>query len=270
VNVINPVCMFRDRISADYFPEPPGSSSQVYTLFGVEQTHIAVLSYTAVQGLPGYIQHEYKKHKDAGPEEFERVSCYIMVHILNGVLYLHEKDHQLSVLRSNDILMVTGKTGETYPALNLPHQTKHPDGQESQLFDSIIVIMFLVLKVAWRKEEDPYTAIPEKSQYSRAFRKLVSMLHQKQFTLQSLITARNILECMLWGPSEEEVRTLTRAQDPEHAFSMWLEVSRCRLVNQYAVSCAGVSLEQASVMRFLCSMTGSALCDAVGILDMGP
>lgn len=269
VNVLCPTTMFRDKISADYFPQPRGLDPKVYQLFGVEQTNIAVLGYNSVDSLTNYIQETHRKLKSSSAE-FERNACYIMSHILNGLLFLYERNLQVAKLHSNEILVVEVQKDEKYCVVNVTSPAKDLLGQDNQLFDSVIALIFQVMKLRWNKKEDPYTVIPVKSKYSQAFRKLVALLYQKQFTLQSLIMARNILEYILWGPDEQEAKVFKESKNLEEAHAVWLEVGRCKLINQMALGNAEAegNLARASRIRFLCSMTGSALADTAKIIDI--
>ena len=268
LNVLNPAVVFYDKISSDVFPDATSKADpHPYQLYGMVQTQVVILNCSRVTSLSDHMV-SLSNLLTQDNEKYERVVCHILSQVLNGMLYLIEKGFQIRTLTMKDILMVTpiGKK-ETFVALNsiIYYRTIRPGGKQTCV--AIVKLLFDLLQIKMTSDDKTaYRSIPVRSQYSLGFQKMVKTLQGHDN--QSILSARHILEIMVWGPQQEEIKALTLAEDREQAFDVWLELERCKLVNKYATEDPESSVQELLYMNFLCSSTGATLFETTKILHV--
>lgn len=273
--------IFSDKILTSYFPpaavafQSNTGSAKPAPSGGLVYTNIAVLNYSSIKLLETWIKDiSAQRQASADATDCDRQICYAMFQILNGVLSLHDGSSFFTVrtLRLKDILVCSCSTGqkgdspEEYLVINPLHtcQDKPIEYEELLCQDTFNVLLALL-----NFSDDTGTKSSEIAALEAACSGrnslTLSMLKQCGKTLAAatsisqLMVARSMLQFILWGPQEEEIRSLLLAKDREHAFCVWLEVMRCRCINELALGQVKPSLEVAHRFHFLCSITGATV-----------
>ena len=250
-NVISPVAMFTDSVPAEYFPDQP---------LGDVETNIAVLNYHSVDSIDNYCREIAVLYANDS-DKYDRSVCYILAQILNALLYIHDRIHLVSSLRSHNVVVVAvGVDSKKRVIVNPTKRNGRCDLR--QLCDDIVILLTRDLL-----RDSASTSIPS-TRYLKGFDEIVRVLKTGS-DLDAVICARNMSEFMLWGPVEEDIEILLLADQREHTFHVWLELIRCQCVNTLALERNAPSVEAADRLKFLCAVTGQSLYNTAKTLGLG-
>ena len=222
------------------------------------------MKYTSITNL-NYYMTGIVPLQSTDPEDFERLVCYLMDQVINGLLYLQGKACTQYSIDTTDILLLTSKGyREKFVCIN-PHCIEKQKRTKRSVGENLKHLLFELLQSTVPMADcDLSGCIPLRSSYSRALCKLAQMLTDEADNMLQL--ARNLLEFVLWGPNEEDLKCLTLAEDRQQAFEVWISLERCRVVTRYALQVMQPRLEEAHHIRFLCSLTGTDLFQITKIL----
>ena len=262
------MAVFYDKVQCDYIPDCPElNDPDAYQQVGVVHTHVSVLNYQSIMSLEDYL----KGIKDlyfTDAQAYERNVCYMLSQIVSGILYVNDQGCPMKVINKRDILIVTPNGYDEKLVVINPfgYQQFKATMNFKAVSDQVnkLALLFLQLNIP-HETKDVYKRVPQKTTYSKGIRKVVQTLSETN-DLQGLLTVKDLLEFLLWGPHEDEIKALTLAENREEAFAIWLEIERCKIVNKYAVEQPRPSVEECSVMMFLCSASGSSLFDTTKLL----
>ena len=266
-NVIRVSANFHDTVPTECLPDQ--KDEDLYSIYGTVQATVAMIRCSAICCLEDYmagIHHLYEKD----PIPYERNVCYILVQLLNGLLYLHTKGFPLPSITTKDVLVVTPCGGDEKTIvlnpfnnqlkITPPRAVKKQNGTEE-----VEGIIAELLQIIPDPEQDISAQIGGQTSFSRGLQKVAHAL--RTLDQHPLTIARNIAEFLLWGPQEEEIKTLSLAEDREQAFSVWLELERCKMLNQFAkMPVSHCSVEERNHIKFLCRTTGYTLFDTTKLL----
>ena len=247
-NVISPVAMFTDRVPAEYFPDQP---------LGDVETNIAVLNYHSVDSIDNYCREIALLYVNDN-DKYDRSVCYILAQILNALLYIHDRIHLVSSLRSHNVAVVAFGVDSKKRVIVNPTKGR---GDLRQLCDDIVILLTRDLL------RDSISASIPSTRYTKGFDEIVRVL-KTGGDLDAVICARNMSEFMLWGPVKEDVEILSLADQREQTFHVWLELVRCRCVNTLALERNAPSVEAADRLKFLCAVTGQSLYNTAKMLGL--
>ena len=271
LHLLHPALLFTDRISAEYFPEPPqGVEVDHYQFYGMVQTNIAVFAYDSVQSLPAYLKVVDQENRN-NQEAHHHSLCYILSQVFSAVLYSQDLDAACAVqtIHPRDVLVVTsGGREEKYVVVNNVCQQRNSNDDIAIVCRDLIRLIFYMLNLQRPSDsdlQDCHTFLPSRTVCSRGLKKIVQVLQEATF--ESLVSAWNMLQFLLWGPSEAEIKSMTLAEKRELAFSMWLEVSRSRTVNKVAMEGKDdLDIRTANMCRYLYSTTGTVLFETTKLM----
>lgn len=259
INVVSPVATFQDLVAADYFGEQSSSSPSRYKVYGSQTTSVLVTNYTSVTSLEDYLAILNSAY-ESDPPTYDRSVCYIMLQVLNGLIYVHDKGCPIRSLGTRDILVVSSNGyEEKYIVIN-PHCRQRPELSLQSVGKELTKILLKLLHVevpTFRMKQDLSARIPTRSTYSRSFQRMVQILEGKD--ISDIILARNLMDFMLWGPTDEDIKLIGCSENRKQGFEVWLTMEQCRAVSRYAIEGLEPLLEEANLMRFLCSATGAML-----------
>ncbi len=283
-NSIAPSMMFMDRIPGRYFPDC-GDMSGVKQTFSLTETNVAVLSLSAVVSLERALA-DLDLLFSSDLTEYEKTMCHWLSQVMSVVL--ETVDQKLSLIGFNfekDITIATmpqecsSVSEYRYPLLVIPSvvyesgiigettENAAPDMAENWnlVCMEVAKLLFLLLKLKGDPKGNP-SEIPLRTKYSKGLQKFVRILQEG--TLQAFIQAKVLLESILWGPQEEEIKSLTLAENRLQAFQIWLDLRRCQIVGDVALGKVPRDLAAANQMWFLCAATGKSLFDMAKLLYM--
>ena len=229
------------------------------------QTSIAVVQYKTIQTLNSYLDRLVKIH-DYRMESYDKEACYLLAQILSGVLSSRDKGCPISRLQTQDVLIVsTGDHMERYAVINPIASMLPAEKDPSALCTDIVWLIFYVLNLDKPSDlKDCFVQIPARTHYSKNLQRVVRIICRGNF--DSLISAWNVLQFVLWGPSEESLKSLSLADERQQAFNMWVDVERGRAVNEIALQGEMAGLTQAAMLRFLYSASGNSLVETAKLV----
>ena len=282
VHMLQPSLIFTDRILATYFPDgskctspttTPTSptdptKSKVYQLGGMVHTNMAVITYHSIETFDKYVERViHRKMAAAAHEPYERLVCYVMFQVLNAALSAHDGSSLYTVksVTASDILVVEHPLakGESYLIVNPLRSADFERFDEELLCADLIKLLCFLLKLP-HKSKGVSHSIKGSSRFALGLKRFLDVLESNTFSC--VLIARSIVEYLLWGPSDKEVKSLLLADDRQQAFCIWLEVSRCKYVNELALGQLRRNLELSHMFHFLCAVTGSSLLDITKLL----
>ena len=287
--MLQPSLIFSDRILATYFPDSvskatsdavkskPGEpiKSKVYQLGGMVHTNMAVITYHSIHSFEEHMKNViHKKIKNGEP--YERTVCYYIFQILNAVLSAHDGSslYTIKCVNLNDILLVEhpNAKNEPYLVINPLRSADFDRLDEETLCSDLINVLLQLLNLD--PPTDPKSRGSSRkiqasgdTRFTSGMRRFVDVLEKRTFNC--LLVARSIMEYLLWGPADREMKSLLLAEDREQSFCIWLEVTRCKFVNELALGQLNRNLELSHMFHFLCAVTGSSLLDVTKLLYKG-
>ena len=233
------------------------------------QTNMAVITYHSIKTLENYVTETLRKDLAMGTEAYHRAVMYCLYQIMNAILSQQDGTsvYVVRTIKLNDILVVAHPVSpeEQYLVVN-PLSSGEVEIKEDEIIcNDIVRLVCYFLDIPYsEKHRDITVKIVGKSRYIASLKKYVDMLAGN--SLSSLLVCRSILEYSLWGPTEKEIKSLLLSEDREQAFCIWLEVARCKAVNELALGQLEKNLELTHMFHFLCSVTGSTLLEVTKLL----
>ena len=289
VHMLQPSLIFSDRILAKYFPdENPGvmspltsptdpTKSRVHNLGAMLQTNMAVVTYHSIQTFESFVKTRLhaKLASDVSVPSLsettsrERLVCYVLFQVLNAVLSAHDGSslYVIKTVDVTDILVVEHSVaeGSHYVIVNPLRSADFERLDEEMLCCDVTKLLCFVLDINFTVMRGELARlVPGTSRFAVGMRKMVEVLESGCFS--ALLVARSLMEYLLWGPSDKEMRSLLLAEDRQQAFCIWLEVLRCRYVNELALGQLERNLELSHMFHFLCAVTGANLLDVTKLL----
>lgn len=286
--------IFSDKILANYFPQTlstpkpaagPNAPKPAPT-GGLVYTNVAVLNYISIKSLETWIKDIHtQKEQTKDMNSFEKNMCYTMFQILNGALSLHDGTSLYTIkrLKLKDILIVSrsitepkSDSLEEYLVIN-PLQTCQQEYVEEEVLcqDLFCILVSLMAgpQTKASSQSVPTTEVLDRLCNARnstimSTMKLCGRTLASATSVAQLMVARSMLQFVLWGPQESEIKSLLLAKDREHAFCVWLELMRCRCINELALEQVKPSLEVAHRFHFLCSITGTTMFELSKMLHV--
>lgn len=263
------------------------------------QTNMAVITYHSIQSLDTYICDKLREQASVNREAYERTVCYFLYQILCAVLSSHDGTsvYVIKTVKVEDILVVTHSfsADEHHLVINPLSSGEIEVMEEEVLCSDLIELLCRLLdiniettktstsngvkgaivsvgtanvdcNINYLKNVSGEVAgkMTSKSRFMQGLKRLVEVLTGG--SISSVVIARSLLEYTLWGPTDKEIRSLLLAEDREQAFCIWLEVTRCKGVNELALGQLTKTLELAHMFHFLCSVTGTAMLDVTKLL----
>ena len=280
--MLQPSLIFSDRILATYFPDgKPCTSpltspsdptkSKVYQLGGMVQTNMAVVTYHSIEAFESFVKRRvHARESDVSDVSArERLVCYVLFQVLNAVLSAHDGSslYVIKTVDVSDVLVVehSSTKGSPYVIVNPLRSADFERLDEEMLCADVTKLLCFVLDVTFTPvHADLARLVTGTSRFAVGLRKMVEVLESGCFS--ALLVARSLMEYLLWGPSDKEMRSLLLAEDRQQSFCIWLEVLRCRYVNELALGQLERNLELSHMFHFLCAVTGANLLDVTKLL----
>lgn len=233
----------------------------------VEGGPAAVLLCDRLSTVDVHWGRERATSEDSSAARFEQSVCHCVVEVLNAVLYLRDSGCSVLRLSDDDVLMARFSDARWHPLVKPSALTFDvcTDLDSALLNDDIVRLLCLMLRVDSSGKVDRLELkMVSRSKYSRGLQRLVRILQQN--TWEGLESGRNLLEFLLWGPSEEEAKLVAMTETRETSFRVWLEVARCRMTSELVLQANRNNLELANQARFLCRATESSLLGVTKVL----
>ena len=247
-------------------PSDP-TKSKVYQLGGMVHTNMAVITYHSIETFEAYVQRVIHR-RIVTHEPYERLVCSVMFQVLNAALSAHDGSslYTLKTVNTSDILVVEHVTakGEPYVVVNPLRSADFERFDEQLLCNDLIKLLCFLLKLPADSQKAASASVTGTSRFALGLKRFLSVLEHGTFS--SILIARSIVEYLLWGPSDKEIKSLLLAEDRQQAYCIWLEVTRCRFVNELALAQLNRNLELSHMFHFLCAVTGSSLLDVTKLL----
>ena len=265
VNLVSPVHLFVDTVSANFLAPTADLPNTINVT-----TSMAILRYTSLVSLSAYIK-EVKRLMKTGNDSYERIVCYILAQILNGLLYMYDSETGFPVtsINARNVLVATPcDSQEKIIVLNSHSRSKRSCmTQVSDVCQQVTDLLSTFLTASHTSEVRNMSQ-QNSSRYTIGFQCIQSLLRDCT-TVDDMITARNVAELMLWGPKSSDLMLLKGTPNSELACSVWLETQRGVIVNRFAVQDADYSIEEANYIKFLCAATGMMVDDTLRIIETG-
>ena len=266
VNLVSPVHIFVDTVSANFL----ATTSELPMTSNVTTT-MAILRYTSLVSLSAYMK-EVKRLMKSAHESYDRIVCYILAQILNGLLYMYDSEtgFPVTIINARNVLVATPcGSQEKIIILNTHSRADHhPKLQVTDVSLQVTELLNIFLAPPPHTSEGRRLSRQNSSRYTRGFQCIQTLLEDCTL-LDDLITARNVAELMLWGPKQSDLMILKANPDMELACSVWLETQRCQMVNRFALQEVDRSIEEANYIKFLCAATGIMVHDALNVIEDG-
>lgn len=213
--------------------------------------------------------HWSREHAAAAADatRYEQSICHCVVEVLNALLYLRDSGCSVLRLTDEDVLMARFSDARWHPFIKPSVMTFDicTDVDSALLNDDLVRLLCLMLRVdPSGKLDRPESKIVSQTKYSRGLQRLVRILQQN--TWEGLEIGRNLVEFLLWGPSEEEAKLVAMTETRETSFRVWLEVARCRMTSELVLQANRNNLELANQAKFLCRATENSLLGVTKLL----
>lgn len=245
------------------------------------EANIAVLEAVSISNASSAV-HSLDGIFSSDLTEYERKMCHWLTQVMGVFLDTADQDISLAGLNLTDhVTLVTSQHGlvdSKSPVLIIPSLLENAENssKSSAAFSSgsrpnslhpwpeicsgLVQLLFCLLRLTFKQDaKDPSLDIPIRTKYSKGFQRFVKLLDGA--TMESIVHGKLLLEAMLWGPQEEEIKPLSLAEDREQAFQVWLDLKRGKLINDLALGEIDKTLQTANMAWFLCSVTGRVLFD---------
>lgn len=207
------------------------------------RSYVTVLpDYTELMSITSYIKCRDKEAKSDNCLALD--SLFILLQVLNIVFSLAERQMQIESLSAGDLLA-------SLDADSIPTVYCHMISVGKRVTDFNLVCeklkMFLI----------QLTHSCERLAKVKEF-KTVEDLIQNSTDAGDLKTIALIIQFLLWGPKEDEVKVITSAENRKQAFDLWLHLSRGRLLNDLLLR----PMDRPKIYmmtNFLCNTSGQEL-----------
>ncbi len=260
MNILKPVAVFSENTDSD----PKGTST-----YG--QATVGVFNFANISSLQEYLSKKLRSQPSV-PHVKQTTIIYLLIQVLNGLVWMAENGMTPRSLTSSDVLVVTSnKTSDQRLLLN-PFRTKDPDKKssvseyQSRFYADFVKLAFSVIGIEMSGRVDMAKALRSAgyTDHSVALSYALCLNEGTRTDGQNanpLIAAKQILEVSLWGPSGDQRKVMLGACDPSVACHVWLALQRCTILSSHAVQgcSAAASWENTAYLNFLSHCTPDVL-----------
>lgn len=265
-NVISPLLCFA-MTSSDL--ETLNGSRTDETSMTPRNATVAVLLCSDVATLDNFWEREHDKVLDESTTiVFEQSVCLCLVQILNALLYLRDSGCTVLRLASEDVIMARLSDSKWHPLVKPSVMTFDicSDHDSAFLGEDVTQLLFQMLRMeSGKADRQEMKVVLPRTRYSRGLQRVLRLLVVPR-TWEGLETGRNLLEFLLWGPSEEEAKFVAMTDKRDTSFRVWLEVARCRMASDLVLEMERHNLELANQAKFLCRVTENSLLGVTKLL----
>ncbi|CAH1789769.1 unnamed protein product [Owenia fusiformis] len=231
---------------------------------------LGILMYDSVETLSECLEltrHVYKDKIDL----HERSACFIMLQVLHSVQYLHERGYTCDSFSTKDTLVAISQNNEKHVIVCPVLRKQISADQEWQnTTDGLANLVSELCDVQYTGKRTSRTSdlYSSRTPYTRGLFKVLQLLYQG--SSECLKKCMTILEFMLWGPCEEDIKTMTLAEDRVQAFHVWLTVEQTRILNDTTIKLLNgtgkLRLEEILQTKYLNQSNGQSLFQTTRLL----
>ena len=261
MNILKPVAVFSENSQLD---SKPGTYAQAAT--------VGVFNFSDITNLQDYLKNKFSSQPTV-PHVKQNTVMYVLIQVLNGLLWMAERNISPRSLLASDILVVTSTSTSDQRALLNPFRIKDAEKKTSsldgrnRLYSDFVKLALNVTGVEMSSQGELSKALrsagyaDHSASLSQALCLVVNDKTKDRAKLNTLLTAQQILEISLWGPSVDQQKAMLASSDPLVACHVWLALQRCTILSSHAVQgcSAASSWENTAYLHFLSKCTPETL-----------
>lgn len=204
-----------------------------------------------VESIKSYLDR--LKSEERTKEDLEMDVIFVLLQILSIIFGLHESQLRLDSISMSDFLVVTDSANVSTVHCHMINVTQSPNQKIGLTCEKLRMFLMQI------------SHSTECLQKSVVFTTVDDMIQNAE-DLGDLRTISAILQYLLWGPKEEEVKVITLAEHRRQAFELWLQLARGKLVSSLALQPID-NLKAHMVTNFLANTNGSELFKITKLLN---
>ncbi|XP_067938509.1 serine-rich adhesin for platelets-like isoform X2 [Watersipora subatra] len=204
-----------------------------------------------VESIKSYL--ERLKSEQRSNEDLELDVIFVLLQILNIIFGLHENQLRLDSVSMSDFLVLTDSTNASTVHCHMVNVTQSANQKIGLTCEKL---RMLLMQVSHSTESLLKSVI---------FTTVDDMIQNAE-DLGDLKTISAILQYLLWGPKEDEVKVITLAEHRRQAFELWLQLARGKLLSGLALKPID-NLKAHMVTAFLANTNGSELFKITKLLN---
>ena len=260
MNILKPVAVFSENAQLD---SKPGTYAQAAT--------VGVFNFADISSLQDYLKVKFGNQPSV-PHIKQNTMMYVLIQVLNGLLWMVENSLTPCSLSSGDILVVTSSSTSDQRLLLNPFRIKDTDKKSSmeecinRLYADFVKLSLSVIGADLTDRVDLCKVLRSAgyADHSMALSHALSLAADRKVhsaKRNTLTAAQQILEISLWGPSLDQLNAMLNADDPLVACHVWLALQRCTILSSHAVQgcSAAASWENTAYLNFLSTSTPETL-----------
>ncbi|XP_013415081.1 titin [Lingula anatina] len=258
-NIFNLEPLMKDKIDVSSLP---------YTLHkyhtSSEQVHLRLLKFSFIETLNQYLT---RLRSSSDLVDFEKQMCFVLLQIIDGFGVLQDNKKNFEQKLAN-IVVVSPLSSQDRTVALMPKIQDNSSEESFTAFEKSEVkdMLVSVLNLAF-PGSDWDSVILFTPKYSRGVEKLFDILKTDPGSF--LLHSKYLLEFLLFGPNEEDMRVILQMGGKESVYSddtfqLWFETERVKVVNHLAQQTVaqeqyirGLSHEYACKICFLCGDAGA-------------
>ena len=229
----------------------PRCSDRGVTVQNVTCNVTLLPSMNRVESVKAYLERLMAEDRDNTDLEMDVI--FILLQVLNIIFGLNESQLRLESISSNDFIIVTD---EHDVATLHCHNINVAPAPNQKLGLTCEKLRMFLMQVSH--------ATPS-LQKSVLFTTVDDMVQNAE-DMGDLRTIGAILQYLLWGPKEDEVKIITLAEHRRQAFELWLHLARGKLVSGLALKPID-NIKAYMVTNFLANTNGSELFKITKLLN---
>lgn len=215
-------------------------------------SYVTVLPrYERVESLKEHIARLNQEKKS--DRELEMDIIFILLQILNVIFSLNDKQLRLETVSSSDFLVVTDAEDMSTVFCNGLHVVSSPNQKLGLTCEKLRMFLMQIGHTC--------ASLAKSSMFT-----VVDDMVQNASDMGDLRTISTILQYLLWGPKEEEIRVITLAEHRRQAFELWLQLARGNLLTRLVFRQMD-KLKIYMISNFLANTNGSELFKITKLLN---
>jgi len=200
--------------------------------------------YPGISSVATYLEKQNLERAD-NDRSLEEDVYYLLVQVLNLIFSLAKRGLHLDSVSATDLLLVTDEAKTPTVLCHMINVRKLSSPNYSLTCEKLRMFLIQV------------THLCERLKKSSMFKKLEEMI-QNSDDQGDLKTIKIILQYLIWGPTQEEVEVIIRAENKRQAFEHWLQLARARMLTQ--LTSQGIDkLQLHDVAQYLASTSSHEL-----------
>lgn len=209
--------------------------------------------YGNIQSITSFMKSRHDLCKS--DENLAMDSLFILLQVISIVFSLAERHMQLNSVSAGDLLIITGKEENAIPTVycHMVSVKKVTSPDYNLICEKLRMFLIQLTHASKRIEK------------SSNFHTVEDLIKNSE-DAGDLKTIALIIQYILWGPKEDEIKVMSVADNRKQAFDLWLSLSRTKLLNGLLLH-PMANLKMYTLASFLTNTCGQELFKLTKLLS---